>query len=274
LFSILNPSTNKSVKMRFATFSAAVVTFAVSALAQVDGFDPITNPTQDEKVAAGSKFTIKWQPGDVKGAVKIALIGGATQNTQVPLTTISTGVDNQAGSFEWTVPETLGDKAVYGLTIALESKPETFQYSFPFHITPKEAGASTAAANSEAGGYKASGMPTVTVSLSSAVSTASTAAASSSAPAYQVSSAPAVSTSKAAVPTTSSAAVPAYPTVAPPKGSNATYSAGVPTTMATAPAGNSTKPTGAPTPVPTAGASRLATGSVFAVECRRGLLLH
>lgn len=75
--------------MRFATISAAVATFAVSALAQVDGFDPIISPSQDQKIAAGEKLTIKWQPGEVKGAVKIALIGGATQSTQIPLTTIS-----------------------------------------------------------------------------------------------------------------------------------------------------------------------------------------
>lgn len=253
--------------MRFATISAAVATFAVSALAQVDGFDAIVSPTQDQKIAAGEKLTIKWQPGEVKGAVKIALIGGATQNTQVPLTTISTGVDNQAGAFEWTIPETLGDKAVYGLTISLESNPATFQYSFPFHITakeaaaPKEAGVSSAAASKEAGGYPTGEKAVVTVSLSSAVSTA---AASSSAPAYQVSSAPAVATSKAAVPTTSSAAVPAYPTVATPKNNTASYPAGVPTTMVSTPAGNSSKPTGAPTPIPTAGASRVAAGTFFA----------
>ncbi|KAK8056753.1 hypothetical protein PG993_001980 [Apiospora rasikravindrae] len=245
--------------MRFATVSAAVVTFAVSALAQIEGFDPITSPADGQKVAAGSKLSIKWQPGDVKGAVKIALIGGATQNTQQPLTTISSGVDNQAGAFEWTVPETLGDKAVYGLTITLESDPKTFQYSFPFHISPVEGGASTAAATTEAatGGYKASSAPVVTVSLSSA---ASTAAASSTA-AYAVSSAPAVSSSKAVVPATSSAPAATYPTVAPAGNSSASYSAGVPTTLASYPATNSSKPTGAPSPIPTAGASRLATGS-------------
>ncbi|KAK7951918.1 uncharacterized protein PG986_007646 [Apiospora aurea] len=249
--------------MRFATVSAAVATFAVSALAQIDGFDAIVSPTDGQKVVAGEKLNIKWQPRDVTGSVKIALIGGATQNTQVPLTTISSGVDNQAGAFEWAVPADLGDKAVYGLTITLESDPKTFQYSFPFHIAPAEGGASTAAATSEAaGGYKASGMPTVTVSLSSA---ASTAAASSSAPAYEVSSAPAVSSSKAVVPATSSAPAATYPTVAPAGNSSASYSAGVPTTMASYPATNSSKPTGAPSPIPTAGASRLATGSFIAV---------
>ncbi|KAK8095439.1 GPI anchored serine-threonine rich protein [Apiospora kogelbergensis] len=248
--------------MRFATISAATLTFVVSAMAQVPGFDAVTSPPNNAELKAGEPFTIKWQPGDVKGTIKIGLIGGATQNTQEPITTIQAGVDNQAGSFTWSVPETLGDKAVYGLTLTLESNPATFQYSFPFHISPKKAAVSAAsttsaaAANNE-GGYKASGMPTVTVSLSSA---SSTAAASSSAPAYKVSSAPAVSTSKAVVPSSSA---PAYSTMAPPKGTNATYSAGVPTTMATAPAGNSTKPTGAPTPVPTAAASRMAAGSVF-----------
>lgn len=251
--------------MRFATISAATLTFAVSAMAQVAGFDAVTSPPNNAQLKAGEPFTIKWQPGDVKGTIKIGLIGGATQNTQEPITTIQAGVNNQDGSFTWSVPETLGDKAVYGLTLTLESNPATFQYSFPFHITPKSGAVSSAASSPSAasndGGYKASGMPTVTVSLSSAVSTA---AASSSAPAYKVSSAPAVSTSKAAVPTTS-VAVPAYSTMAPPKNSSATYSAGVPTTLATTGAGNSTKPTGAPTPIPTAGASRVAAGSVFAV---------
>ncbi|KAK8019596.1 GPI anchored serine-threonine rich protein, partial [Apiospora arundinis] len=236
--------------MRFATISAATLTFAVSAMAQVAGFDAVTSPPNNAQLKAGEPFTIKWQPGDVKGTIKIGLIGGATQNTQEPITTIQAGVNNQDGSFTWSVPETLGDKAVYGLTLTLESNPATFQYSFPFHITPKSGAVSSAASSPSAasndGGYKASGMPTVTVSLSSAVSTA---AASSSAPAYKVSSAPAVSTSKAAVPTTSSVAVPAYSTMAPPR------TAALPTVP----------PTGAPTPIPTAGASRVAAGSVFAV---------
>lgn len=74
--------------MRFATLSAALA-FVASAIAQTAGFDPITSPTQWEKVTAGQTFTIKWQPGDVQGTVTIGLIGGTAQNKQVPLSTIA-----------------------------------------------------------------------------------------------------------------------------------------------------------------------------------------
>lgn len=74
--------------MRCATLSAALA-FVASVVAQTAGFDPITSPTQWEKVAAGKTFTIKWQPGDVQGTVTIGLIGGAAQNKQVPLSTLA-----------------------------------------------------------------------------------------------------------------------------------------------------------------------------------------
>lgn len=44
------------------------------------------------------------------------------------------GVVNSAGSFKWDVPATLGDDAIYGLRIQLDSDETIFQYSFPFHI--------------------------------------------------------------------------------------------------------------------------------------------
>lgn len=44
------------------------------------------------------------------------------------------GIVNSVGSFDWAVPSDLGDAAVYGLQILLESDPTIFQYSFPFQI--------------------------------------------------------------------------------------------------------------------------------------------
>lgn len=242
--------------MRFATLSAALA-FVASAIAQTAGFDAITSPTQWEKVAAGKAFTIKWQPGDVTGTVTIGLIGGVAQNKQVPLSTIAAGVDNQVGTFTWTVDASLGKDAVYGLKISLDSNPETFQYSFPFNI---EAGAAPApvASSSSAAAAPVSSAPAVStkanyetepVPTSKPVeSVPATTAASSTQPA----SAPTYPASSASVPATTAikptASYPASNTTAPASGSStlstATYSASATSSI-----------------VPVSGAGRVAAGS-------------
>lgn len=75
--------------MRFSV--ATILAFAATAFAQTADFDPIYAPTPNEKIAAGSTFTITWKaPAKYsEGTVKIELIGGATQNTQVPLADIA-----------------------------------------------------------------------------------------------------------------------------------------------------------------------------------------
>jgi hypothetical protein len=62
--------------MRFSV--AAVLAFATSTLAQIEGFNVITAPQKGEKVAAGSTYEIIWQP-DAKnpGPITIGLLGGS-----------------------------------------------------------------------------------------------------------------------------------------------------------------------------------------------------
>jgi hypothetical protein len=71
--------------MRF-TAIAAIGALAGTALADYDPtFDFITNPSKNEKVAAGSVYTIKWQlqQSTPVGPVNITLIGGPEQDKQV-----------------------------------------------------------------------------------------------------------------------------------------------------------------------------------------------
>lgn len=79
--------------MRFTL--TALVALAATAFAQNPDFNPVTKPLKDEVLTAGSTYTIEWQP-PVRTAAKYAdaivnirLIGGATQETQVPLDTIA-----------------------------------------------------------------------------------------------------------------------------------------------------------------------------------------
>lgn len=121
--------------MRFSITS--VLAFAATALAQAADFDPIFTPVSGENVPAGAPYTVTWKaPAKyAAGTIKIELIGGATQNTQVKLADVASGIKNSAEKYTWNVDAGLGDKAVYGLIFRYESNPEvTFQYSQPFHI--------------------------------------------------------------------------------------------------------------------------------------------
>ncbi|KAK2065792.1 hypothetical protein LY76DRAFT_132018 [Colletotrichum caudatum] len=123
--------------MQFKISAAAFLAFAASALAQNPNFDPVYKPTSNEKVNAGSSLTIEWDAPDAfkDVTVAISLIGGATQNTQVPLLDIVSGIPNSAKKYTWAIPSTLGKDAFYGLVIKSEANPSVdFQYSNPFHI--------------------------------------------------------------------------------------------------------------------------------------------
>lgn len=63
----------------------AVLAFAGATLAQVAGFNPITKPTEGEKVTAGSTYEIVWQPSATyPGTIAIGLLGGSSpQDLQV-----------------------------------------------------------------------------------------------------------------------------------------------------------------------------------------------
>ncbi|KAF5516852.1 hypothetical protein COL922a_002808 [Colletotrichum nupharicola] len=173
--------------MRFTISAAAFLAFAANVLAQNPNFDPVTKPLSQEKIAAGSTYTIEWTAPDAfkDVTVSISLIGGATQNTQVPLLDIASGVANSAGKYSWTIPSTLGKDAFYGLVIKSESNAADFQYSNPFHITASDSSSGTTTLVSSAG--------TATVTLSAAsVSATPSASASVSAAASASSSAPVV----------------------------------------------------------------------------------
>ncbi|KOS19374.1 hypothetical protein ESCO_000956 [Escovopsis weberi] len=123
--------------MRFTVSNvSAVLAMVGSAIAQTADFDAIYTPSTGQHVAAGSTITVTWgvAPQWAAGTVSITLIGGQTQNTQVELATIATGVANSAGHFDWTVDSSLGGLPFYGLIFRYETNPDVFQYSQPFVI--------------------------------------------------------------------------------------------------------------------------------------------
>ncbi|KAI3527295.1 hypothetical protein CPAR01_02772 [Colletotrichum paranaense] len=185
--------------MQFKISAAAFLAFAASALAQNANFDPVTKPTPNEKINAGTSYTIEWTAPDAfkDVTVSISLIGGATQNTQIPLQDIASGIPNSAGKYTWTIPSTLGKDAFYGLVVKSESNPTVdFQYSNPFHIIAGEGSASGTTT-------VVSSSPTATVTLSAAsVSVTPTASASASASASVTKSESVIVNSTAALSTT------------------------------------------------------------------------
>ncbi|KAM0512666.1 hypothetical protein ACHAPE_008691 [Trichoderma viride] len=155
--------------MRFTLSVPAFLALASTAFAQTPDFDPVTSPSNNQVITAGQPFTIQWEaPAKyAAGTISIELIGGATQGTQVPLSTIATGIANSAGTFTWNVPATLGNDAFYGFVVKYDSNPSVFQYSNPFHV---KAGSAPPAQD------------TTTVTTSTGVKTVSLATQSTSAP--------------------------------------------------------------------------------------------
>uniref|UniRef100_L2G8C7 Gpi anchored serine-threonine rich protein n=1 Tax=Colletotrichum fructicola (strain Nara gc5) TaxID=1213859 RepID=L2G8C7_COLFN len=186
--------------MRFTISAAAFLAFAANVLAQ----NPNSKPLSQEKIAAGSTYTIEWTAPDAfkDVTVSISLIGGATQNTQVPLLDIASGVANSAGKYSWTIPSTLGKDAFYGLVIKSESNAADFQYSNPFHITASDSSSGTTTLVSSAGTATvtlSAASVSATPSASASASVSAAASASSSAPVVIANTSTALSTT--AVPT-------------------------------------------------------------------------
>jgi hypothetical protein len=94
--------------MRFTI--AAVFAFASAVLAQstTDGFDVISKPTKDEKVPAGTTYSIVWDPiASYDGTVSISLLGGATPATLQNLGVIA-GMsvwNNQVSPMRWVLTQ-------------------------------------------------------------------------------------------------------------------------------------------------------------------------
>jgi hypothetical protein len=126
---------------------------AAAVAAQTSGFHAINLPAMYEDVPACSTYTVKWTPSTnaaYDGPVTFGLIGGATQQTLVPIGSNFGSVVGSVGQYAWNVPCDAGADAIYGLKIFLASDLNTFQYSMPFHIvanggsaTSKSAGSAT-----------------------------------------------------------------------------------------------------------------------------------
>jgi len=124
--------------MQYSFISAAFLALASSVVAQTAGFDVITSPVKDQKVAAGSPFEIVWQPGkytEDKDTATISLLQGATPETLQPGQVVVASVKNSLGKYTWNVPSDIPAFDTYGFQITLDSDKAIFQYSFPFHIT-------------------------------------------------------------------------------------------------------------------------------------------
>lgn len=134
--------------MRFAF--AAVLAFAGAAFAQTEGFAVISKPTKGEKVPAGSTYEVQFAPNAKwEGTATVDLLAGdSDKGLQLVKPPVATNVDISKGSFEWDVASTLGDKAVYGLQITLDSDKTVYQYSFPFQIVGSGSSASGSASGS------------------------------------------------------------------------------------------------------------------------------
>lgn len=73
--------------MRFFASASALLAMTSAAFAQTADFNPIYTPGNLEEVPAGSSFEVTWTaPAKyTDGTVSIHLIGGADQNSLVPL---------------------------------------------------------------------------------------------------------------------------------------------------------------------------------------------
>ncbi|CAL3964308.1 hypothetical protein PZA11_001700 [Diplocarpon coronariae] len=148
--------------MQFSHISAAFLALASSALAQTADFVPVLSPTQNQQVAAGSVLRIQWQPSSAHtGPVTIQLLQGATPSTLEVGATVAASIDQSSGAYDWTVPQDLKSFPTYGFKFVLDSNPQIFQYSFPFHVTGLTASPSTSSsAPTGDGSYATNPKPT------------------------------------------------------------------------------------------------------------------
>ncbi|PNY25702.1 Uncharacterized protein TCAP_04361 [Tolypocladium capitatum] len=169
--------------MRFGLSATALLAMAASAFAQTADFDPIFTPKANEVIPAGSTYVVTWEAPAKYAAdtVSIHLIGGDSQDKQVPLLDIAAGVKNSALSYSWQVDASLGAAKIYGLVFKLESNPAIFQYSNPFQIKgsgSKQAGAPTVTLTTSTG-IKTVTLSSTTVPLTTAISYTNTSTLSS-----------------------------------------------------------------------------------------------
>ncbi|CAG8974439.1 hypothetical protein HYALB_00004135 [Hymenoscyphus albidus] len=246
--------------MRFSSAIVALVAFATSAIAQeaTAGFNPITVPSRDQTLPAGSSFDITWIPSGASSdaTISITLMQGETPSTLQLADVVAAGVPSAQGKYTWTVPAS--NFKTYGFKLTLDSQPTTFQYSNPFHIAASEKTPAAAPSTSAAPSTPAAAAQYVapTTSVKPSVTAKVEAPANTTAPSVEK-PAPAANNTGAAKPTV----IPAGPA------SNGTTPSG--------PAGNATAsgilsvrptPTGAPgTSTPSAGAGATVSAQSGAV---------
>jgi hypothetical protein len=123
--------------MHFSLSVAALLAAAGSAVAQTPGYIPVNKPVANEKIAAGSTYTIEWGVPEkyAAGSVNIILIGGATQQLLGTIQNLAT-VKVADAKYLWSVDPKLGAATIYGFNFTDAADPSnTFQYSNPFSIT-------------------------------------------------------------------------------------------------------------------------------------------
>lgn len=160
-----------------AVLALATAAFAQRAALPNPDFNPVTSPTEHQKVQAGTTLTIKWTVPEKFASTKVnlILIGGPEQNLQTPLLNIVNGIDNSLGEYAWSVPADQGGFPWYGITIEDVADPvNNYQFSPPFDI---EKSAAASGSTSTVTLTTASG--TATVILSSAVPTTTSVSSSS-----------------------------------------------------------------------------------------------
>ncbi|KAI0483240.1 hypothetical protein GGR56DRAFT_671022 [Xylariaceae sp. FL0804] len=239
--------------MRTSAVYASALAFAASAQAQVLGFASMTNPTDNEVVAAGTTLPIVWQNTKYSGDVTIELLGGKTPNTLVVLETLAT-VPITDKEYDWATSCSDAKYATYGIKITSVGDSSLFQYSFPFSLKACESASTSSSSSSSSSSTTEVSYPT-TVASSGAVATSSAAATTSVAVVYTTSCPASSSTPATTLKFTTS-----YPA-----GGNYTM-----TRSASAIVGSSTPAVVAPgssaTPststIPTAGASKAGAGSI------------
>ncbi|KAL1891779.1 hypothetical protein Cpir12675_004820 [Ceratocystis pirilliformis] len=121
--------------MQYSMF-ALIAALAGNAIAQIDGFNPITAPTRDEVLTAGSNCVIQWSPDATYNAdtITIQLMAG-TSNTTLDVTdAVASSISSSAGKYDWVIPSTLKQANTYGFKLVLDKDNSIFQYSNPFSI--------------------------------------------------------------------------------------------------------------------------------------------
>lgn len=257
--------------MRSTTVFVSALSFAVSAMAQTEGFAAMSAPSEGESVPAGKTYTIVWEAGKATGPIDIVIMAGPTPAKLQLGDKIASNVDVTAGSFEWKVDCSLGDQETYGLDIISVAEPGTFQYSFPFHIDNSGCGSSGSSSSSAASDSSAT-------ASASTYPTSDISSSASAKPSETVSEKPSTaSATSASVTVTSSVSVPESSSAAGTASASASVTSAVPSPSVTsAPTGSTTlvattsstsqgSSTASTTPIPTGAAPKNAAGSLALV---------